>query len=323
MVFLPGDHVLDRTITVTNVARLTMHGESSSGNIATVVRNGSVGFSFTNMVDFNIYSLAFTSYNRFWSDGSQPASSFALFLQSIQNAKLVNCSFHDNLGTALKVYNTNILLADIEFIQNQCQCGPFYEKCMFGCGITAFNSTLTFNGKTTFVKNSASFMYSSGAIWASASSLHFTGTNYFIGNFASNTGGAISATSNTSLSFTGTNAFRHNSGEYGGAIGAAFNTVVTFAGNNKFIGNLANFGGAIFASSNTSFSFSGTSEFSHNSADKDGGAICTYNNTVLTFNGTNNFISNYAYIGGAICTYNSTVLTFNGTNMFSGHSAKY
>ena len=64
MEFLPGDHVLDRTVTVDNVARLTMRGESSSGNIATVVRNGSVGFSFTNMVDFNIYFVAFTTYNR-------------------------------------------------------------------------------------------------------------------------------------------------------------------------------------------------------------------------------------------------------------------
>ena len=58
MVFLPGDHVLDRNITVAKVTRLTMCGDSSSGNIATIVRNGSVGFSFTNVVDFNIYSLA-------------------------------------------------------------------------------------------------------------------------------------------------------------------------------------------------------------------------------------------------------------------------
>ena len=40
MVFLPGDHVLDINITVTNVATLTMHGESSSDNIITIVRNG-------------------------------------------------------------------------------------------------------------------------------------------------------------------------------------------------------------------------------------------------------------------------------------------
>ena len=40
MVFLPGDHLLDRTITIDNVTRLTMHlGDSSSGNMATVVNN--------------------------------------------------------------------------------------------------------------------------------------------------------------------------------------------------------------------------------------------------------------------------------------------
>ena len=81
LMFLPGDHVLDRNITVANVSRLTMRGESSSDSIATVVRNGSVGFSFTNMVDLNIYSLAFTSYNRSWSYSSHPATS-ALLLET-------------------------------------------------------------------------------------------------------------------------------------------------------------------------------------------------------------------------------------------------
>ena len=52
MVFLPGDHFLDVNITVANVTRLKMCRESSSGNIAPVVRNGSVGFGFTNMADF-------------------------------------------------------------------------------------------------------------------------------------------------------------------------------------------------------------------------------------------------------------------------------
>ena len=70
MVFLAGDHILDTNITVANVTRLTMRGESSfSDNIPTVVHNGPVGFSFTNMVEFNIHSLAFTSYNKFGSYG--------------------------------------------------------------------------------------------------------------------------------------------------------------------------------------------------------------------------------------------------------------
>ena len=40
IVFLPGEHYLDTNITVANVARLTMRGESSSDNIVTVVHNG-------------------------------------------------------------------------------------------------------------------------------------------------------------------------------------------------------------------------------------------------------------------------------------------
>jgi len=122
MVFLPGEHFLDVNFTVANVTRLKMCRESSSGNIATVVRNGSVGFSFTNMVDFNIYSLAFTSYNRFWSHGSHTPNNYALCLNN-SFAKLVNCSFHDNIGTALVVNNTNVTLIDNQFKHNKCGCG--------------------------------------------------------------------------------------------------------------------------------------------------------------------------------------------------------
>ena len=186
MVFFRGEHVLDRTITVANVTRLTMHGESSSGNIATVVCNGSVGFRFTNMVDFNVYSLAFTSYTGSWSYGSLLASnSILFFLQSTQYAKLVNCSFHDNLGTALTVHNTNITLTgNNEFVHNQCGCESFSHNCKLGCGITALNSNLTCTGNTTFHENNASYYGSAGAIWASASSLDFDGTNNFINNSA-------------------------------------------------------------------------------------------------------------------------------------------
>ena len=108
MVFLPGDHVLDINIIVANVVKLTIRGESSSDSIATVVRNGSVGFSFTNMVDFNINGLAFTSYYGSWSYDSHPASNSALLFRSTKYAKLMNCIFHDNLGTALTVYNTTL-----------------------------------------------------------------------------------------------------------------------------------------------------------------------------------------------------------------------
>ena len=153
MVFLPGDHVLDKDIIVANVARLTMHGESSSDSIATVVRNGSAGFSFTNMVNFNIKCLTFTSYYRSWSYGSHPASNSSLLFRSTKYAKLVNCIFHDNLGTALTVYNTSITLAGNKFTHNQCGCESFSDLRRLGCGITALNSNLLFTGNTTFLKN--------------------------------------------------------------------------------------------------------------------------------------------------------------------------
>ena len=357
MVFLPGDHVLDTNITVVNVTRLTIHGEFSSGNVATVVRNGSVGFSFTNMVDFNIYFLAFTSYNRSLSYHSYSASISALFLQSTPSVKLVNCSFHDNLGTALAVNNTNVTLAEnIKFIRNQCACQSFSEVHGYGCGITALNSNLVFTGKSFFCETTQttfSYSYCAGAIWASGSSLHFNGTNNFNGNSAKGTKGVgvvIYATSNTTMSFSGISNFTHNSAESGGAIATVRNVVVIFHGTNNFINNSAWFGGAIFADTNSHLSFSGTSDFSrnsadyggaiyadinsslnfigtsafsHNSADYEGGAIDVETNSNLSFSGTSNFSHNSAQKGGAIHADSNSYLTFNGTSNFSHNSANY
>ena len=290
MVFLPGDHVLDRNIKVSNVDRLTMLGGSSSGT-ATVIRNGSVDFSFTNMVDFNIYSLEFTSYYRFWSFGDHPASSSALYLQSLQHAKLVNCSFHNNTGTALAVRDTDITLVENTFIYNRCACQSFSEMHELGCGIIALNSTLTFIGSTSFLNNTqtASYpFYSAGAIWASASSLHFNGTTNFIGNSADKgSGGAIHAENNMSLSFSGTSNFSHNSAYVGGACFTYNNVILTFNGNNNFV---------------------------NNSATTYGGAIQALGSSLLSFNGTSNFSRNSAYSGGAVLASWSLVLTFKRTN---------
>ena len=64
MVFLPGDHTLDMNITVANISRMTMYGESSSDYAARFVCNGSVGLSFMSIVDLKIHSLTFTSCGR-------------------------------------------------------------------------------------------------------------------------------------------------------------------------------------------------------------------------------------------------------------------
>ena len=339
MVFLLGDHVLDTNITVANVTRLTMQGEYSLNNITAIVRNGSVGFCFTNITGFNISSLGFTSYNRLWSNGSHPASISALFLQSIEYATLVNCSFHDNFGIPLAVKNTTMALAENnEFVHNQCEYGSSSGLRELGCGVTALNSTLTFTGNTTFFENlqtgNCSF-YCAGAIWASGSSLHFSGINNFTRNRAdSGSGGAIHVENDVSVTFIGNTSFIHNTAGFdGGAIDSYKNVILTFIGTNNFINNSAQrFGGAIRANSNTSLIFNGINNFTHNSAVYnsthnsagygDGGVIDIYENGVLNFTGKSNFSNNLARQGGAIAAYFNSTVIFHGSISFSTNTAE-
>ena len=306
MVFLPGDHILDTSIIVVNVTRLTMRGEwSSSGNKATVVCTESCLLMFRSMVDLKINSFAFTSF-----------TPYGLGLYSTEYAELINCSFHDNDGTALVVSSTNLTLAgNSEFKHNRGTC----SDSMAGGAINAVGSSLTFTGNTSFFDNSAGI----------------------VGQFlCTNRGGAIYI-EDTVISFSGTTNFIHNLavGDGGGAIYTLGNTVLNFSGSSNFINNSVligtehlmqhPLGGAIYTSG--LLCFSGTNNFINNSAG-DGGAIYTIGstvlsdgvviiyNTVLSFNGTSNFINNSAYYsGGAIYADQYSKLSFNGTVNFTNN----
>ena len=340
--FLPGDHVLDMNITVVIVARLTMCGESSSGNIATIVCSGSVGLSFTSMVELKIDSLAFTSHKRKRTitllSTSQAVVHVTLFLQ-YTHAEIGNCTFHDNLGTALVVNNTNTTLAGRnEFKHNYILCGNILTPG--GGAIAAVDSNITFIGNTTFLDNKVSFLafhmvLGGGAIFISGHTvLSFNGISNFINNSA-DYGGAISTSCHTVLSFNGISNFINTSvdgsgGDGGGAISTSGYTILSFNETRNFINNSAGLfgfnsadggnGGAIYTYQphNTVLSFNGISNFINNSADR-GGAISTISNTVLSFNGINNFINNSAEWGGAIHTLFMNTLTFNGTIYFANN----
>ena len=358
MVFLPGDHTLDMSITVANISSLTMWGESSSSYVATVVCNRSVGLSFIGMADFKIHSLTFTSCGRSFDKYTKSA----VLLESIEYAELVNCSFHDNLGTALLVHHTSILAENNEFTHNHCDHEGFTpNSSVGGCGITAFHSNLTFTGNTTFLRNHATICsagiyvtncslsstgsihfinnsltapqtlvsISSGvAIWASASSLNITGSSNFINNIKQGINksadisycGVIYVGHDTSLRFNGTSNFINNSAHYGGAIYAGYNTSLSFTGTSNFINNSAVEGGAIYADLSTSLRCTGTSNFINNSA-LDGGAIEANNKARLSFTGTSKFINNSALGGGAIYAHHNTSLSFTGTSNFINNSA--
>jgi len=238
MVFLPGDHTLDMNITVTNISRLMMRGESSSGYVAKVICNGSVGLHFMSMVDLKIHSLTFTACSRSFDE----YYTYALLLESIEYAELINCSFDDNFGTALVLYQTSVTLAENnEFTHNHCDKWFMAIYCVSGGGISAHYSNLIFTGNTTFLQNYAMLgsgpadYGGGGAIYAVYNtSLSFTGTSNFINNSAAVWGGAILANYNTSVSFTGTSNFTNNSADYGGAIVAAIASL-SFTGTTNFL----------------------------------------------------------------------------------------
>ena len=261
MVFLPGDHALDANITVANITKLMMRGNSSSGNMSTIACNGLVGLSFTGMVAFEIYSLAFTSCSRNYTLPDIPFGivHVALLLQSSQSVGLVNCSFHDNPSIALVVTNTNVTLAETNFTHNQWCLGS----------IIAFSSNLIFTGNTTFLENRAQLDYCGGS------------------------GGAIFALSNTVLNFTGTSNIINNSASVSGGAIYVENTVLSFNGISNFINNSAAArGGAIFALQDNVLSFNKTTNFISNSAEYGGGAIYVNAKSELTFNEIINFTNN-------------------------------
>ena len=361
MVFLPGDHTLDVDFTVADVSSLTLCGQSSSSYVTTVVCSGAVGFNFSSMLDFKIHSVSFTYCGR--NFGSPEANKYTLLLESIEFAELVNTSFHDNLGTALVVYNTDITLADSMFTHNHCD-REGNTTCVGGGGISALDSNLTLTGNTTFIQNSATFgsagiyvincsvstignIYfrnnsntdsasdelnvAAAALWASGSSLSFTGTSDFTDNFAIS-GGAIYV-EYASLDFTGTTNFINNSASAGdgGAISTGYDTSLSFSGTSNFIDNSVDCepgshgGGAIFANLGSALSFTGTCNFIHNSAQScDGGAIYIRADT-SSFTGASNFISNSADFGGkgGAVYVNANSLYFTGTSNFSGNTAVF
>ena len=276
LVFLLGDHVLDKNITVANKAGLTMRGESSSGNTATVVCNGPVGLNFTNMVKLKMHSLAFTSCSRTFTISKSDLNlinllfglhytlhnippnfklRYAVLLQSTKSTELVNCSFRDTIGTALGVISSNITLTgNTDFTHNYCE--P--NSCILGGGINAFLSNLMFIGNTTFLENNANF--AGAGIFMFDCILSSTGNINFINNLNS---GQLNL---PGLNFPG---LIYNTFLASGTIWA-YSSSLHFSGVNNFINNSVQHtkggGGAIYALVHSSFSFTGVSNFKQNSA---------------------------------------------------------
>ena len=213
---------------------------------------------------------------------------------------------------------------------------------------TVLNGTL--NVTNLSIINGNSFF--GGAIYSSGSTLTFHGTS-FVGNIATQSGGALSMSDNSNACFRKT-IFSANKAPRGGAVYLAndscalWEEVTTFSGNiadslggavavsgggkaswvgvTTFSGNIAEYGGAVYVADGGNVSWAEETTFSKNTAGYNGGAIYMYYGGNASWTGmmTTTFSKNTAgYNGGAIYMYYGGNASWTGMMTFSENVATY
>ena len=238
MKFLPGNHTLKQTISVTNLTSLTLHGDSSSLPEVTsrIVCTWPAGFVFTGITELHISALAFISCGHNYSA--------AVRIMSVQQSNISNCSFYNNGyvdmydsrsrfayqgGGALYMWDSNVILIRNIFQNN---------SAMFGGVVYIVGGTLTLTDNI-FQNNSA--MADGGVLYIMESTLTFM-DNTFMNNSAMGEGGVLYIKDST-LTFTD-NTFLNNSAKYGGVFSVRYSTIN--ATGNAFQNNTAHVGGVLY-----------------------------------------------------------------------------
>ena len=331
LVFLPGDHTLNVTISMATVSNytaqlnrismkyfyyphpsLTLLGSPSSLPEVTsrIVCSWPAGFVFSGITELHISSLAFISCGH--------NDSAAVKILSVQNMNISNCTFQNNTnslnllndndkqGGAIYVYNSTLTLKGNTFQNNFAQVG--------GALYSYTNNTLTLS-ENTFQNNSAN--RSGGTLLVHTYNMLTLSKNTFYSNSADYAGGTLYAFTNNILILS-VNTFQNNSAHIGGAILAHTNNTLTLS-DNTFQNNSANHtGGALLAHANNTLTLS-ENIFHSNSADHAGGGLYTFTNNILTLS-VNTFQNNSANDGGAILAHTNNTFTFSD-NTFHSNSA--
>ena len=330
LIFLPGNHSLDRDIAVTNVTRFAMLGDSTSSleNASTIVCSGPHLLTFFNISQLHIYFLQITSCG----SGTVPAVSVVSvyhvqILGSVFGTasllvigSMLNCSgtnFSSSLGTGLVLSNGYVELHSSVFSNN------------LGGGINSTSSTLTLTGNNTFMSNTADF---GGGISATESSIYITGNIAFLDNSAGTSGGGVYIErSILRLTCNGTMTFAGNiiSGSdistgvtgTGGGISALYSGI-SLEGNSTFRGNVATDGGGLSVQF-SQLNCSGYISFVNNQAADGYGGGLLLSISKGKLEGTSIFIRNTAYnAGGGLLSFNSSVKV-EGDGRFINNSALY
>ena len=95
--FLPGNHTLDVNLTITSIHNLVVLGNSSAVVPTEIVCSSNVGIIFRDIPKVKIDGLAFSSC----AQRSHHSSTIGLYIQSVQTAEIIDCTFQDSYGMRL------------------------------------------------------------------------------------------------------------------------------------------------------------------------------------------------------------------------------
>lgn len=306
MDFLPGNHSLEQTISITNVMEFTLYGDASSLPEVTsrIVCTWPAGFVFTRVTELYISTIGFISCGH--NDSS------AVSITSAQHLNVLNCIFQNNThgretgafsyGGALMVSSSSVTLVGTVFQSNYASNfgGAVY---MYNCVANLKNNTFQSNRAFSF----------GGALSVSSSNLNLTG-NMFQFNSAKS-GGALLFNGN-SLDLTG-NIFWKNSATSNGVV------IVLDVTSGSVTANTfeSNFVGALVVSmcKRGMITITGN-RFESNYGDDQGGALRLDTCSLVVTVTENTFWNNTANLGGALSVSASNVTSVR--NHFTDNSAQ-
>ena len=320
MEFLPGNHTLEQTISVTNLPRLTLHGDSSSlPEITSRIKcTWPAGFVFTDITELYISAMAFISCGH--------CSSEAADTLLVQQCNLSNCSFHNNInaddfgcqhcGGALYIENSNATLTMNKFQDNTAAVGGALtvEFSILNLTMNTFHNNSAFSGGAVHMKEVVSTiientLQNNSAVLGGAISMqkgNFIITeNIFQNNSADGGDGGVLFTFASTLDLIG-NIFQNNFA-YRGAILISDSHLI-FIGN-TFQNNFAAFGGVLYVLN--SILTIQENIFQNNSAEHLGGIIYVLGYFLhLT---ENTFQDSSAEVGGALYVVDGSLIVTGNT----------
>ena len=252
VVFLPGKHVLNRTICFREVSDVTLMGSCSSNETCLIFCSSNFsGLRFEDVIRPVITNLRFANCEVDITSYSYGAI-VSIFSQ------ITNCSFSSTKGRVLLVRNSIVSVKACSFTD---------ITTTVGFAVEILSSVAHFNGNNTFTNNTVS----SSVLELSYSNATFSDDALFYNNSGSQ-GGSLSV-SYSNVTFNGTVVFRLSYSRLAAGALLSYNSRIFFYGETLFEESSADYVGALTGVISSKFNVFGNLTFYNNTATWFGGGL--------------------------------------------------